>query len=371
MRKILVTGALGFVGRNVVLQLSKREDITLFQVDIATPEEEFDRYINETDFVIHLAGVNRPKDDSEFVSGNSDLTKNILQKLSKRNEPIPFLMTSSIQSDLDNAYGRSKREAENAVFQYMKDTGSKVYVFKLPNLFGKFSRPNYNSVVSTFCYNISHNIDIIINDPTRVLTLVYIDDLLKTVEMVLDGKLLPHGDGYCYVEVQHEISLKNLAKTIKLFHESRKTLVMPVLEGLNKKLYSTYLSYLEEDDFSYELVSHSDNRGGFYEFFKTESLGQVSVSTTVPGITRGNHWHHTKVEKFLVVSGKAAIRFRKIGEEKVIEYIVSEDKKEVVDIPPGYTHSITNISSDEILVTLIWANELFSQDNPDTFFEEV
>ena len=371
MKKVLITGALGFVGRNLTAQLRMNKELELFLADIDTAKEDLMSYSEEADFIIHLAGVNRPKDEEEFITGNVRYTEQILERLSLRKDAPSVLITSSIQSDIDNAYGRSKREAENAVFRYSKENDVKVYVFKLPNLFGKWSRPNYNSVVSTFCYNISHDIPIRIDDETRVLSLVYIDDLLAAISDALEGRLNPHNDGYCYVETIHEISLKDLAETITSFHKNRKTLLMPKLEGLSKKIYSTYLSYLDEDDFSYELIEHSDVRGSFYEFLKTDNHGQMSVSTTAPGITRGNHWHHTKVEKFLVISGKAAIRLRRIDDDNIIEYIVDSTRPEVVDIPVGYTHSITNISTSEILITLIWANELFDSENPDTYYEEV
>ncbi len=371
MIKILITGSNGFIGRNLIAELSKGEGYELLTVDIDTSTEDFIRYIGIADFVVHLAGVNRPRNETEFQTGNAALTEWLVEQLSASDAPPPLLITSSIQSDLDNAYGVSKRKAENAVFRYGMTSGAPVYVFKLPNLFGKWSRPNYNSVVATFCYNASHGIPIEINDPSRELTLCYIDDLLCSIKNSIAGKTIPGPDGYCAVEKTYQITVGELADRILEYPKCRDELRMPALDGLEKALYSTYLSYLEPDDFSYPLNAHSDPRGSFYEFFKTGNKGQFSVSTTEPGITRGNHWHHTKVEKFLVIHGEAVIRFRKILETEVIEYRVSGENPMVVDIPVGYTHSITNCSKTETLVTLIWANEEFDPENPDTFFEEV
>ena len=371
MRKVLITGAKGFIGRNIVAELEKERDMELLKVDVDLNASEFERFLGEADFVLHLAGVNRPVDESEFVSGNAELTAWLTRMLSSRADPPPVLLTSSVQSDLDNAYGQSKRAAENAVFQYGREQAVDVYVYKLPNMFGKWSRPNYNSVVATFCHNIARGLPIQINDPERRLTLCYIDDLLASVRAALGGTLEPGADGYCAVEKTYETTLGELAEQILAFRDSRQTLFMPPLKGLAKALYSTYLSCLEPDDFAYELTAHSDVRGSFYELMKTSESGQTSVSTTAPGVTRGNHWHHTKVEKFIVVSGQACIRFRKIGSSDVEEYRVSGDKPEAVDIPAGYTHSLTNTSESEVLITLIWANELFDEKNPDTFYEEV
>ena len=371
MKKILVTGADGFVGRNVVADLKTDRELELYTVDVDSDRRDFERCLREADFVVHLAGVNRPKDEREFFSGNSELTAWLVGLLASRKDPPPVLLTSSIQSELDNAYGKSKLEAENAVLSYGSDCGTPVYVFKLPNLFGKWGRPAYNSVVATFCHNIARGLPIEISDPSRELTLCYIDELLRCVRAAIGGALPIGNDGYCAVEEVHTITLGELAKTIAGFYDSRRTLVMPPLEGLKKALYSTYLSYLPTEGFSYKLTAHSDARGSFYEFFKTSASGQFSVSTTAPGITRGNHWHHSKVEKFVVIGGQAAIRFRKIGRSEVVQFLVSGEAPEVLDIPAGYTHSITNTSETETLITLIWANEQFDEGAPDTFYEEV
>jgi len=371
MKKILVTGADGFVGKNLVAELKKDRELELFTVDVDAGEGEFERYALGADFIVHLAGVNRPMEESEFFTGNAQLTSWLVGILSSRKNPPPVLLTSSIQSDLANAYGKSKREAENIVFQYGKETKTPVYVFKLPNLFGKWGRPDYNSVVATFCHNITRSLPVEINDPERELTLCYIDEVIRHIKEAIDGRLEPGDDGYCEVGTTYKITLRELADTLIAFSESRETLLLPPFTGLKKALYSTYLSYLPSDGFSYPLTAHSDPRGSFYEFLKTEKSGQFSVSTTQPGVTRGNHWHHTKVEKFLVIGGQAAIRFRRIGDGEVLEYRVCGEKPEVLDIPAGYTHSITNTSETETLITLIWANEQFDPDFPDTFFEEV
>jgi len=372
MKSILVTGAYGFVGKNIIAELSMNKDLSILEADIDTEQSDFESFLLQADFVIHTAGVNRVKDDSEFFKGNSELSEWIIGTLKSRKDfHPPVLITSSIQSDLNNSYGKSKRLAEKAVLEYGSSMNVPVYVFKLPNLFGKWSRANYNSVVSTFCHNIANDMPIRIDDPSKELTLCYIDDLLALIKSAVDGKLKPGEDGYCEVKTTYTVTLQNLADMIYRFHSSRDNLLLPSLEGLEKKLYSTYLSYLPKEKFSYSLTPHSDNRGSFFEFLKTDNHGQLSVSTTVPGITRGNHWHHTKVEKFFVVSGEASIKLRKIDEKDITEYTVSSANPVVVDIPPGYTHSITNTSKTEMLITIIWANELFDSENPDTFYEEV
>lgn len=373
MKKILITGAGGFIGKNAVAELGQSpEEYELLCVDIDTPQPEFDDYIRRCDFVVHLAGVNRPKTEDEFSAGNAGLTEWLLAALEQSGNIVPVLMTSSIQSDLDNAYGKSKRAAELAVIDYGRRNAVPVYVFKLPNVFGKWCRPNYNSAVATFCYNIANELPITVTDPERMMTLIYIDDVLALIKRALAGELTPESNGYSAVDVTYECKLGDIAEKIKGFHAIKTSLLLPDLEtGLDKALYSTYLSYLAPGDFAYALVSHADDRGLFAEFFKTHANGQFSVSTTKPGITRGNHWHHTKVEKFFVVAGRASIKFRDINGGDVIEYVVSADEPKIVDIPPGYTHNITNIDERETLVTVIWANELFDPARPDTYFLEV
>lgn len=368
--KILVTGAAGFVGKNLVAELISKgyNDLLLY-----TREQnlgELEEFTKECDFVFHLAGVNRPKDENEFMEGNYGLTSELLLMLQKHNNKSPILATSSVQAELDNPYGTSKRAGENLLFDYHEKNKTDVLVYRLPNLFGKWSKPNYNTVVATYCYNISRNLGIQVNNPEAQLTLCYIDDVLEEFIKALEGHPNKQ-DSYCYVETTHTIKLGYLSNLISDFKESRINLSIPNMEdAFIKKLYSTYLSFLPEDEFSYDLKMNIDNRGSFTEFIRTPDRGQVSVNISKPGITKGNHWHHTKNEKFLVVSGHGMIRFRNIITEKIIEYKVSGEKLEVVDIPVGYTHSIVNIGNRD-LVTVMWVNESFNPDQPDTKFLEV
>lgn len=368
--KILVTGSKGFVGKNLVAELKNRGFNYIYEFDKENTLETLNRYTRDCDFVFHLAGVNRPKDDKEFMEGNFGLTSQLLDFLKQNENYTPVLITSSIQAEIDNPYGRSKKAGEDLLFKYQKETGAPVYVYRLPNLFGKWSRPNYNSVVATFCYNIARGLDIKINDPETVLTLCYIDDVLEEFFRALDGRPTKQGE-FCTVPVSHKIKLRELAELIQSFKESRNNLNIPnMADPLTKKLYSTYLSYLPEDQFSYDLKMHHDHRGSFTEFIRTPDRGQVSINIIKPGITKGNHWHHTKNEKFLVVSGKGLIRFRKIGSNEVIEYRVSGEKLQVIDIPTGYVHSIVNVGETD-LVTVMWANECFDPEKPDTYYMEV
>jgi UDP-2-acetamido-2,6-beta-L-arabino-hexul-4-ose reductase len=368
--KILVTGSNGFVGKNLVAELKNKgyQDILEFTRD--SDLSLLDQYTKECEFVFHLAGVNRPKEENEFMEGNFELTSLLLKNLSKHNNPSPVLITSSTQAIKDNPYGRSKKAGEDLLFAYSKETGVKTFVYRLPNLFGKWSKPNYNTVVATFCQNISRGLDIQVNDPNVELTLCYIDDVVEEFLRALEGNPTIQA-GYCSAPVNHTIRLGQLAELIKSFKDSRKNLSIPNMEDtLVKKLYSTYLSFLPEDQFSYELKMNCDQRGSFTEFIRTPERGQVSINISKPGITKGNHWHHTKNEKFLVVSGEGLIRFRKIGSDEIIEYRVSGEKLQVVDIPTGYTHSIVNVGNND-LVTVMWANECFNPEKPDTYFVEV
>lgn len=368
--KILVTGSKGFVGKNLITELKNRGYEDIFEFDIDTDKSLLDNYTKECDFVFHLAGVNRPKDEKEFMEGNFGFTSELLDLLKKHNNKAPILITSSIQAEKDNPYGKSKKAGEDLLFEYSHKTGATVFVYRLPNLFGKWSRPNYNSVVSTFCYNIARGLDIKINNPETELSLCYIDDVVKEFIKAMEGS--PAAEGrFCIVPVVHRVKLGKLAELIQSFKDSRTNLNIPDMnDSFTKKLYSTYLSYLPEDDFSYKLKMNIDNRGSFAEFIRTPERGQVSVNISKPGITKGNHWHHTKNEKFLVVSGQGLIRFRRIDSNDIIEYKVSGEKLEVVDIPPGYTHSIVNIG-DTDMVTIMWANECFNPENPDTYYLEV
>jgi UDP-2-acetamido-2,6-beta-L-arabino-hexul-4-ose reductase len=367
---ILVTGANGFVGKNLVAELKNKGFNNIFEFTRESDRSLLDKYTKECDFVFHLAGVNRPKDDKEFMEGNFGLTNELLESLKRHGNKSPVLISSSIQAEKDNPYGESKKAGEDLVFAHGKETGAKAFVYRLPNLFGKWSKPNYNTVVATYCHNISRDLDIQVNNPDAILNLSYIDDVVEEFLRALDGNPTIQDD-YCVVPVTHTINLGELANLIKGFKESRANISIPnTEEALTKKLYSTYLSFLPEDKFSYELKMNRDARGSFTEFIRTPERGQVSVNVSKPGITKGNHWHHTKNEKFLVVSGEGLIRFRKIDSDEIIEYRVSGDKLQVVDIPTGYTHSIVNVGESD-LVTVMWVNECFDPDKPDTHFLEV
>lgn len=368
--KILVTGSQGFVGKNLIAELRNRGYNNIFEYTRDTDESLLEEYTKECEFVYHLAGVNRPKDEKEFMEGNFGFTFELLEFLKKHNNKAPVLITSSIQVERDNPYGKSKKAGEDLLFNYNRETGVKVLVYRLANLFGKWSRPNYNSVLSTFCHNIARDMEIQVNDPEVELSLSYIDDVVKEFINAMEGNPTQNKE-FCIVPVVHNVKLGKLAELIKSFRDSRQDLFIPDMEDpFIKKLYSTYLSYLPEDKFSYDLKMNVDNRGSFTEFLKSPERGQVSINVSKPGITKGNHWHHTKNEKFLVVSGQGIIRFRKIGSDKIIEYSVSGDKLEVVDIPTGYTHSILNIGEFD-MVTVMWVNECFDSDNLDTYFLEV
>ena len=381
-KNILITGAYGFVGKNLSESLAcicdgkdrthpELEIGEIYLYDVDTDPALLPEYCKKADFVFHLAGVNRPKDTAEFMQGNFGFTTTLLDTLKSVGNKAPIMISSSIQAALDNPYGQSKKAGEDAVFAYGKENNVDVLVYRFPNLFGKWCRPNYNSVIATFCNNIANDLPITVNDRSVVLTLCYIDDLVSEMLRALAGNPTRAGE-FCEVPVTHKISLGELADTLISFKESReKRSVADMSDPLTKKLYATYLSYLPpEDGFSYPLTMNVDARGSFTEVFRTEERGQVSVNISKPGIVKGNHWHHTKNEKFLVVSGKGVIRFRKVGESKVYEYFVSGDKLEVVDIPTGYTHNIENLGDGD-MVTLMWANECFDPARPDTYYLEV
>lgn len=366
---VLVTGSKGFVGKNLVENLKLIDNITVTEFDIENTYEELDSATKTCDFVYHLAGVNRTDNNEEFMSGNFGLTSELLKYLEKNNNHCPVLITSSIQAVLDNDYGKSKREAENLLFEFANRFGSKVFVYRLPNLFGKWSKPNYNSVIATWCYNIAHSIDIRINDTNKVIEFAYIDDVVKEFVNCLDNKVNINGEFY-YIPTTYKKTLGEVAELIKDFKQSRENLqIQHVEDSFVKKLYSTYLTYLEEDNFSYNLKMNIDERGSFTECLKFEQ-GQVSINVCKPGITKGNHWHNTKVEKFIVVQGNCECNFRKVGTERVITYKLSSDNLKVIDVPPGYTHNFKNVGKDDLIV-LIWCNELFDKENPDTYFEKV
>ncbi len=365
-----MTGAKGFVGKNLVAELKNRGFDDIYEYDKDTDEKLLDSYTADCDFVFHLAGVNRPKDESEFMTGNFGFTGILLEKLKGKNNKAPILITSSIQAELDNPYGKSKKAGEELMFSYSRETGAKVYVYRLPNVFGKWCRPNYNSAVATFCNNIAAGLPIKVNDASVVMKLVYIDDVVREFILAMEGRA-NRIDGYCYVPTVHTTTLGRIVDIIQSFKDGRKELKVPRLDDeLEKKLYSTYLSYLPKDEFSYPLNMHVDERGSFTEFIRTPDRGQVSINISRPGITKGNHWHHSKNEKFLVVKGKGCISFRKYGTDEIIDYHVNGSELTVVDIPTGYTHCITN-EGDEDMVTVMWANEAFDPDRPDTYFMKV
>jgi UDP-2-acetamido-2,6-beta-L-arabino-hexul-4-ose reductase len=368
--RILVTGASGFVGKNLIAELENKGYKDILKFNKGTDLSLLDEFTKNCDFVFHLAGVNRPKDDKEFMAGNYHFTSRLLESLIKYNNYAPVLFTSSNQADNDNPYGKSKKAGEDLVFSYGKKTGSKALVYRLPNLFGKWCKPNYNSVVATFCHNIARNLNISINDPNAEITLAYIDDVISEFIRALEGTETVRGK-YCNVPATQKVKLEELSDKIYSFKKNRESLIMPSLEkDFDRALYSTFLSYLEEDSFSYKLKKNVDNRGWLTEFIKSKGMGQIFISKTKPGITRGNHWHHTKVEKFLVIQGEAVIKFRKIDCENIIEYKVNGEVPEVVDIPVGYTHSIENIGNDDV-ITIFWACEIFNPEKPDTYYLEV
>jgi len=370
MAIILITGSAGFVGSNLRQTLERREGTQVLSFDLGDSPEILAERALQADLIVHLAGVNRPENPEEFRTGNADLTETLTRLLGEAQRKTPIILSSSTQAALDNPYGASKRSAEEIVFAYGKATGAPVYVYRLPNVFGKWCRPNYNSAVATFCHNIARDLPIRINDPAAPLRLVYIDDVVQEFLRAMDGN--PHREGnYCVPPVVHESTVGEVADLIRSFKTSRESLACPDMGNpLALKLYSTYLSSLPEDAFSYPLTMHCDPRGSFTEFLRTPERGQVSVNISRPGITKGNHWHHTKNEKVLVVSGRGVIRFRKVGTDRILEYPVSGEKLEVIDIPPGYTHNITNLGEAD-MVTLMWVNEPFNPAKPDTWFEEV
>ncbi len=398
--KILVTGANGFVGKNLVCALQnikdgkdktrpnlKIEEVLCYDVD--STAEQLNAYCKQADFVFNLAGVNRPKDNSEFASGNYGFADRLLGALKSNDNKCPVMLSSSIQASLEGRfagsdYGKSKLAAEDLFFKYGEENGVKVYVYRFPNLFGKWCRPNYNSAVATFCNNMANDLPITVNDRNTELELLYIDDLVCAMLDLLEGKATKcdydgttpvkneHGK-YCYVPVTHKVTLGEIFDLLEKFRAQPQTLTVPEIPkgSFEKRLYSTYLSYLPESKVKFSLKMNSDERGSFTELLKTEKCGQFSVNISKPGITKGNHWHNSKWEFFIVVSGHALIRERKIGTDEVMEFEVSGDKIEAVHMLPGYAHNIINLSDTENLVTLMWANEMLDVNNPDTYREYV
>ena len=384
---ILITGAKGFAGRNLVANLYTIKDgknrtrpeikiDNIFEYDIDSTADELREYCSKADFVFHLAGVNRPKDVSEF-SGNYGILGKVLDELKSFGNKAPVMLSSSVQATLEgrfagSEYGKSKLEAENMLFGYGKKTGARVLVYRLPNLFGKWCRPNYNSAVATFCNNTAKDLPITVNDPAVELELLYIDDFVDEMLNALEGKETKDGN-FCSFPVTHKVTLGEIVELLDSFKAQSQTLVVPEIphNSFAKKLYSTYLSYLPKEKVSIPLKMNCDDRGSFTEILKTVNCGQFSVNVSKPGITKGQHWHNTKWEFFIVVSGTALIQQREIGTDRVIEFRVSGDKPEAVHMLPGFTHNIINLSETENLVTLMWANEQFDPNKPDTFFEVV
>ena len=385
--KILVTGAKGFVGKNLCAQLNNIKDgkarcygelkiSDVFEYDLDSTSEQLDNWCKEADFVFNLAGVNRPKDNDEFMKGNFGFANTLLDTLKKYHNTCPVMLSSSAQASLtgrfgDSEYGRSKKAGEDLFLQYGKETGAKVLVYRFPNLYGKWCRPNYNSAIATFCNNIANDLPISVNDPSIVMNLVYIDDVVDEMIAALNGN--EHcNENFCEVPVTHTRTLGEIVEIIRSFKDMPANLgVADMGDGLAKKLYSTYLTYLPKERFAYPLKMNVDERGSFTEFIRTADRGQVAVNISKPGITKGEHWHHTKVEKFVVVSGHGLIQMRKVDSDEVVNFEVSGDKIEVVETIPGYTHNIVNLSETENLVTLIWCNECFDPNRPDTYFDKV
>ncbi|MCH5186615.1 MAG: NAD-dependent epimerase/dehydratase family protein [Oscillospiraceae bacterium] len=396
--KILITGAKGFVGKNLAENLKNIRDgknrtrtvqtDEIYEYDIDTDRSLLDEYCEKADFVFNLAGVNRPKDASEFTEVNFGFAKELLNTLKKHNNKCPVMLSSTVQATLigryDNEYGRSKSAGENLFFEYSGETGAKVLVYRFPNIFGKWCRPDYNSVVATFCNNIANDLPIRVDDVNTELELLYIDDLVEEMLDALEGKehrceyarLTPVADEngkFCYVPVTHKVTLGETVDLLETFKKQSETLIMPEIPAGSfvKKLYAAYLSYLPKDKVCFSLKMNRDDRGSFTELIKTKNCGQFSVNISKPGITKGEHWHNTKWELFIVVSGHGLIRERRIGTDEVIEFEVSGDNIKAVHMLPGYTHNIINLSESENLVTVMWANERFDPDRPDTFFEVV
>lgn len=382
MKKILITGSKGFIGKNLISELNNRnlyhaqkypEQAPLYSIlsyDVDSQEKDLLRFTRECDVVCHLAGVNRPKDEKEFMVGNFGFTSKLLTLLKEAKNKAPILISSSVQAALQNPYGRSKKAGEDLLFNYGSENDIDVLIYRLPNVFGKWCRSNYNSAIATFCHNIAHNLDIIIDDRSYIMDLVYIDDVVSEFVNAIEGKAHIKNK-FCIVPVSYRATLGKIVDLLYSFKDSRITLQIPDMsDPFTKKLYSTYLSYLPKDNFSFLPKMNIDDRGSFTEIFKSAERGQISVNILKPRMIKGNHWHHTKNEKFIVVAGKGIIRFRKINSDEILEYFVTSEKLEIVDIPPGYTHNIEN-SGNSDMITVMWANEPFDPEHPDTYYEEV
>lgn len=370
MKTVLATGAKGFIGKNLIAALGRNKDIVIKTFDVDDDPGLLESHLKDTDFIYHFAGVNRPQDPKEFETGNAESTAFITNILEKAGRKVPILLASSIQAELDNPYGKSKKSAEDILVKYCKRTGAPVYIYRLPGVFGKWSRPNYNTVVATFCHNIARGIEIKISDPNNEIELVYIDDVVSSFIQHLNTPS-PGPQQYYSVPRTFKITLGELVERIHALHDIRTSLTLPDLnDAFTRCLHATYLSFLPEDGFSYPAKLNTDIRGWLFELIKSPHFGQIFVSKTLPGITRGNHYHDSKIEKFCVVQGRGIIRFRHIMSKEVIEYRVDGTAIQIVDIPPGYTHSIENTGEGE-MITFFWANQIFDAENPDTFYSPV
>ena len=370
-RKVLVTGSAGFIGRNLCLALERRDDTVVHGIDVDDDPARLEALVKEVDWVFHLAGVNRPQDPAEFREGNVDLTTRLLGLLQADGRRVPVVFTSSIQAERDNPYGVSKREAEEVLIEHNRESGGPVCIFRLPNVFGKWSRPNYNTVVATFCHNISRGLPVQLSDRSNLIRFCYVDEVVRAFLSLMDGGEPDASRHHYELDEIFEITLGDLHDMIVSFREMRTRATVPDMsDALTRYMYSTYLSFLDTDDFAVPADLKTDDRGWLFELVRAPGFGQIFVSTTKPGITRGDHYHDTKVEKFCVIKGRGVIRFRGMGGDDILAYQVSDEQIAIVDIPPGYTHSIENSGEGE-MITLFWANEIFRPEAPDTYWEKV
>ncbi|MBU0740933.1 NAD-dependent epimerase/dehydratase family protein [bacterium] len=370
-RKVLVTGAAGFIGRNLCLALGRLPDTVVHGLDIEDDPADLEDLIREVDWVFHLAGVNRPEDPAEFREGNVDLTSRLLDLLKADGRRVPVVFTSSIQAERDNPYGVSKKAAEDILARHGRENDSPVFIYRLPNVFGKWSRPNYNTVVATLCHNISRGLPVQLSDRSNVIHFCYVDTVVRTFISLMDSEAFDTSRQYHELDETFEITLGDLHDLIVSFRDARARAIVPDFsDDLTRYMYSTYLSFLDAGDFSVPAEMRTDDRGWLFELVRSPGFGQIFVSQTRPGITRGDHYHDTKVEKFCVIRGRGVIRLRKLGEEEIVAYEVSDEKIEIVDIPPGYTHSIENCGGHD-MITIFWANEIFRPEAPDTYWEKV